>query len=495
MSFEISPARAFSRAPTLRLCGLRRRAYNEFTFNPEENLAAGRDAIVSITERELEELREAEARSRIVMETVADAVITVDETGTIRFVNRAAHRIFGYEEGELVGRDLQQLMPAEMRAPHEAGMRRYMKTGRRNIPWTGVELPGLRKDGSGIELEISFGEFTLGGRRYFTGLARDITERKRGERRLAAQYEVTRVLASAPTLVEAAPQIICAVCESLDWGLGALWRVETEGGGEHLRCVQTWHRPGLNVGDFEARSFERRFARGEGLPGRVWATGEPAWIEEIAADDNFPRAQAAAGAGLHGAFAFPITLRGEVLGVFEFFSREARSPDLPLVEMMAHIGSQLGQFIERRRAEAEQARLREEVIRMQDELLAELSSPLVPLTDEVLLMPLVGAVDARRAGRIIQTLLQNLAESRVPIVIIDITGVSVVDAQVANTLVQATQAARLLGTQVVLTGMRGGVARALVGLGVELSGITSRKTLRDGLASARELLQRRESHS
>jgi rsbT co-antagonist protein RsbR len=184
-----------------------------------------------------------------------------------------------------------------------------------------------------------------------------------------------------------------------------------------------------------------------------------------------------------------------VLGVFEFFSREARSPDLPLVEMMAHIGSQLGQFIERRRAEAEQARLREEVIRMQDELLAELSSPLVPLTDEVLLMPLVGAVDARRAGRIIQTLLQNLAESRVPIVIIDITGVSVVDAQVANTLVQATQAARLLGTQVVLTGMRGGVARALVGLGVELSGITSRKTLRDGLASARELLQRRESHS
>jgi PAS domain S-box-containing protein len=440
---------------------------------------------------ELEQLREAEARSRIVMETVADAVITVDETGTILFVNRAADKVFGYEEGELLGRDLKLLMPAHMRAPHEAGMRRYVETSRRHIPWEGVELPGLRSDGREIELEISFGEFTFGGRRYFTGVARDITERKRGERRLAAQYEVTRVLASAATLAEAAPQLIRAVCESLGWGLGALWRVETEGG-EHLHCVQTWHQPGLDADDFETRSFERRFERGEGLPGRVWAACEPAWIEDVTADGNFPRAHAAARAGLHGAFAFPVTLHGEVLAVFEFFSREARPPDRPLVEMMAHIGSQLGQFIERRRAEAEQARLREEVIRMQDELLAEISSPLVPLTDQILLMPLVGAVDGRRAQRIIQTLLHSLAESRSPVVIIDITGVSVVDAQVANTLVHATQAARLLGTQVVLTGMRAGVARALVGLGLELSGVTSRKTLRDGVAHANELLRRRE---
>jgi len=441
---------------------------------------------------ELEQLREAEARSRIVMETVADAVITVDEAGTILVVNRAAHMVFGYEEGELVGRDLKLLMPDRMRAPHEAGMRRYVETGRRNIPWGGVELPGLRKDGSEILLEISFGEFALGGRRYFTGVARDITERKRSERRLAAQYEVTRVLASASTLAEAAPRIISAVCESLDWGLGALWRAEA---GEHLRCVQTWHRPGLDVGDFEERSLERRLGRGEGLPGRVWATGEPAWIEDVTADGNFPRALPAARAGLHGACAFPVTLRGEVLGVFEFFSREARRPDPPLVEMMAHVGSQVGQFIERRRAEEEQARLREEVIRVQDEMLAELSSPLVPLTDRVLLMPLVGAVDARRAQRIIQTLLNTLAETRVPVVIIDITGVPTVDAHVANTLVQAAQAARLLGTYVVLTGMRAGVARSLVGLGADLSGVTSRKTLRDGLSCAHELVLRREGLS
>ncbi|HZI19058.1 MAG TPA: PAS domain S-box protein [Pyrinomonadaceae bacterium] len=444
---------------------------------------------------ELEQLREAEARSRIVMETVADAVITVDERGTILFVNRAASRVFGYEEGELVGRDLKELMPAQMRAPHDAGMRRYVETGRRNIPWSGVELPGLRKDGHEIQLEISFGEFTLSGRRYFTGVARDITERKRGERRLAAQYEVTRLLASAATLAEAAGQIIRAVCESLGWGLGALWRVEAEGG-EHLRCIETWRRPDLDVGDFEAQSRARRLERGVGLPGRVLASGEPAWIEDVTGDSNFVRAQAAAGAGLHGAFAFPVTLRGEVLAVFEFFSREARPPDQALVEMMAHVGSQLGQFIERRRAEAEQARLREEVIRVQDELLVELSSPLVPLTDEVLLMPLVGAVDARRAQRIIHALLQNLAETRAPVVVIDITGVPVVDAQVADTLVQATHAARLLGTQVVLTGMRAGVARTLVRLGVDLSGLTSRKTLRDGLSCARELLlRRREGHS
>jgi two-component system, cell cycle sensor histidine kinase and response regulator CckA len=257
---------------------------------------------------ELERLRESEARSRIAVETMADAVITVDERGAILYVNPAASRIFGYERGALEGRDLTALMPDYMRAAHEAGLRRYVETGRRHIPWEGVELPGLRGDGREIELEISFGEFTIEGRRHFTGVARDITERKRAERRLAAQYEVTRVLASTSTLVEAAPLIIRAVCENLGWGMGALWRVDESG--EGLRCVEAWRTPGLDAGEFEALSFEQSFGRGVGLPGRVWAAGAPAWIEDVTEDGNFPRARAAARAGLRGAFAFPVTLRG-----------------------------------------------------------------------------------------------------------------------------------------------------------------------------------------
>ncbi len=94
------------------------------------------------------------------------------------------------------------------------------------------------------------------------------------------------------------------------------------------------------------------FTRGLGLPGRVWANGEPAWILDVMQDANFPRAPFAAQANLHGAFAFPIRINEKVLGVMEFFSHEIRSPDEDLLQVFVTVGSQIGQFIERKRAEA-----------------------------------------------------------------------------------------------------------------------------------------------
>src|SRR5262249_5908806 len=95
------------------------------------------------------------------------------------------------------------------------------------------------------------------------------------------------------------------------------------------------------------------FIAGAGLPGRVWATERPAWIADVVGDDNFPRAAIAAWEGLHCAFGFPIRLGNRILGVIEFFSREIREPDAALLAMMASIGSQIGQFMERQRAEEE----------------------------------------------------------------------------------------------------------------------------------------------
>lgn len=438
---------------------------------------------VSIKESEIAALRESEARSRIVVETVADAVVTVDAEGRILFVNRAAERVFGYAAGEVLGQDLTMLMPEYLRLAHEAGMRRYIETGVKHIPWEGVELPGLHKDGREIPLEVSFGEFELGGRRYFTGIIRDITERKRGGRRLAAQYEVTRVLAEARTLREVVPDVLRAVCEGLGWDYGALWRVEQ--GGEVLRFAEAWRGPQVRASEVEKFSRQRDFTRDDALLSvLVWRKGEPLWVSDVAREPSFLRAAAAAHDGLHAALAFPISLHGETLGVMEFFSGEVRAPDESMLQLLGQVGSQLGQVIERRRAEEEQVRLREEVIRMQDELLAELSTPLIPLTRDIVLLPLVGAVDAKRARRMIDALLEGLRQHFAAFAIIDITGVSVVDTHVANTLMQAAQAARLLGSEVVLTGIRSGVARSLAGLGVELYEITTRKSLQDGLAYA-----------
>ena len=95
----------------------------------------------------------------------------------------------------------------------------------------------------------------------------------------------------------------------------------------------------------------RTFAPGIGLPGRVWASGQPAWIPDVIKDTNFPRAPVAARAGLHGAFGFPIVVGSDILGVMEVFSGEIQQPDEELLRMLAAIGSQIGQFMKRKQAE------------------------------------------------------------------------------------------------------------------------------------------------
>jgi two-component system, NtrC family, sensor kinase len=173
----------------------------------------------------------------------------------------------------------------------------------------------------------------------------DITRRKKSERRLAAQFETTRVLAEADTPAHANAKILETICERLDWDFGAFWRVDAHA--QRLRCATVWQRQAVSAPQFEALTRKLDYQRGVGLPGRVWAGAQPAWIPEIALDANSPRRAAAEEDGLQSGFAVPIVLRGECLGVLEFFSREFRPPDLAILEMMNSLGTQIGQFIER----------------------------------------------------------------------------------------------------------------------------------------------------
>jgi PAS domain S-box-containing protein len=294
-------------------------------------------------------------------ENAGDAIIIIDAASVIHFVNRAAETIFGHPVAELVGRNLTLLMPDYLRHVHRAGLERYLSTGARHISWGGVELPGLHRDGREIELEISFGEFVEDGARYFTGIARDITERKRAARRLAAHHAVTRVLAEAAGVGEAANKILAAVCENLRWEMGAFWLADEGGDGDGddggggatgvLRCQEVWQSAQHETDEFVAHTRGMTFARGRGLPGRIWESGEPAWVADVARDQTIVRADVAAREGLHAAFGFPVTLGREVLGVMEFFSREVRTSEPELRALMNTIGGQFGQFIERKRTE------------------------------------------------------------------------------------------------------------------------------------------------
>ncbi len=415
-------------------------------------------------------LQESEERYRTVAETASDAILTVDAQNKIRFINHAAEEIFGYSSDEMVGQDLTMLMPEDQRELCRQAIRRYLETGQKHLSWKAAEFTGRHKSGRRIPLEIALGEFRRDGERLFTGIIRDITERrkiqdqlefqatilqnvrdsiivtddrgqviywnqgaqalfgysaegmlgknlavlypgldeasyradldkveagidyvgewkgkrkdgrvvwvdikttlfrntagepigfigvssditerKQAEERLAAQYRVTRVLAESETLDEATPQILRAICEIVGWEVGVLWSLDSEA--DVLRCLHIWHVPTIDIAEFKGLTREMLFPREVGLPGRVWARGAPTWIQDITEETNFPRGKVASKNGLRGAFAFPITSGDRLIGVLEFLSRDARAPDTRLLDMMSSLGSQIGQFVERKRAE------------------------------------------------------------------------------------------------------------------------------------------------
>jgi PAS domain S-box-containing protein len=293
--------------------------------------------------------------TRVIADTASDAIITIDEQSTILFINRAAEGIFGYTRAELIGQSMTMLMPEYLRHVHRGGLKRYLSTGARHISWDAVELPGLHKDGREIPLEISFGEFAEDGRRFFTGIARDITERRKLERRLAVQFQVARILTESDSLATAAPMLLQSISESLGWEMGQMWAVDREA--NVLRWLAAWRVASVPAAEFEDASRNRTFLRGMGLPGRIWETGISDWISDIATDGNFPRSPFAAKAGFRSAFGFPITFGNQVSGVLEFFSCDCQPPDQILQEMMSGIGNQIGQFVERQRAEEERVRI------------------------------------------------------------------------------------------------------------------------------------------
>lgn len=139
---------------------------------------------------------------------------------------------------------------------------------------------------------------------------------------------------------------------------------------------------------------------------------------------------------------------------------------------------------ERKQRLEDEQRRQNELIEQQAATLAELSTPLLAISESTVVMPLIGAIDTRRVQHIMDTLLSGVAEKRARTVILDITGVSVVDTQVANALIQSAQAVKLLGAEAVLTGIRPEVAQTLVQLGVSLQGVVTRGTLQDGIAYA-----------
>lgn len=319
-------------------------------------------ALLLVSRRRAESALQEQTRLlRAVLDSVADGVVVADEAGRLVLFNRGAKDQHG-------GLPMNGLPFREW--PGHYGL--YLPDQR--TPYPPEALPLMRAvRGESVDNAEVFvrnegvpeGRWALvsgrpiideaGRPRGGVIVRRDVTERKIAERRLAAQYAVTGILAESAGTADTIGRVLRVLCDSLGWDLGAYWTVDAQAG--LLRCEVLWWQGSDGAPTFEGTSRQATRLPGAGLPGRVWQTGRPAWVPDVHADEGLVRGTVVSPDRLHGALAFPVQWERRVLGVFDLLSREPRLPDAELLKMLESVGSQIGQFLVRKRAEEERERL------------------------------------------------------------------------------------------------------------------------------------------
>lgn len=307
-----------------------------------------------------EAVRQSEERVRSLVANIPHVTWTSDSEGRSTYISPNIERIYGFTPDEVM-QGGENVWFGRIHPDDVEKVRRAYRSLFEDRQMFDVEYRIQRKDGTWIWiLDQAVATYERDGRRYADGVFSEVTARKLAELRLGAEHAVTRVLAESQSLEEAAPGVLRAIGESVGCAIAALWM--RRGSPGILVCDEIWQLPGGGSGAFEEITRAMRFARGVGLPGSVWESLSPQWIADLESDPNLPRKKLAIQAGLSSGFGFPVGAGGDFFGVMEFFMTQRMTPDSSLLNMMAAIGSEIGQFIRRKQVE-EALRLNEAELR------------------------------------------------------------------------------------------------------------------------------------
>ncbi len=275
--------------------------------------------------------------TRLSVDRAGDSIFWVGRDGRIHYANEAACASRGFSREELLGMSIFDLDPDYQPGVWTPHFEELKKQGSLTL-----ETRHRTKDGRLFPIEVNANYVFVRGQELNFCFVRDITARRRAERRRDLEHRVSRILAESVSTAVATPKILEAIGTSEGWKFGELWKVDGTDG--RLFCRQSWSVSGLKVDELQAESQRLRFGLGEGLPGTVFQSGEVTVIPDVGQDARFVRAKAAAAAGLVGAVAFPLRADGPIAGVIVFLSDRRMEVDAELAETLGTLGQQVGQF-------------------------------------------------------------------------------------------------------------------------------------------------------
>ncbi|HEX2825585.1 MAG TPA: EAL domain-containing protein [Burkholderiales bacterium] len=327
---------------------------NELLAQLSESHAASRVANLKLNEQVYaqrvmgEELRQASQKLGALIEASPLAIIVRDVEGHVESWNAAAERIFGWTFDEVRG----ELVPYRS-ADSEAAETAFRTKVLAGESVAGIESPVVTRHGKRIDVAVSGARIhdVTGRPTGYLTLIADITERRRAEQQQAVISRIAMVLTEANSAEDAIPRVLQTMCEAFGFACGVRWVLDRQN--LLLRCAESWSLPSPELDTFREHCKMRlgRPGKDQGIGQRVWDTGAPVWVSDLAAEAGIGRRDAAAAAGLNCAFAFPLRVGGDFYGVMEFFGRATREPDEAVLQVAQTLSSHIGQFIARKAIE------------------------------------------------------------------------------------------------------------------------------------------------